>query len=86
MTLVCSSEIKGSPARRLNALIEWLGNPLAPVRNAVAVLRMAGPAEPVLMRQREIIDRQVTHMARLLDDLLDVSRITRGKTTLKNSR
>ena len=67
----------------LAMLAHELRNPLAPVRNAMAVLRLAGPDEAILQRQRGIIDRQVTHMARLLDDLLDVSRITRGKITLQ---
>ena len=62
-----------------------LRNPLAPIRNAVQVLRLAATQEGVLERQRDIIERQVTHMARLLDDLLDVARITRGNTTLKKS-
>jgi signal transduction histidine kinase len=64
-------------------LAHELRNPLAPIRNAIQILRMIGPQEGNLKRQRELIDRQVTHMARLLDDLLDVSRITRGKITLK---
>ncbi len=60
-------------------LAHELRNPLAPVRNAVEILRILGPAEPRLQRARDIIDRQVTHMARLIDDLLDVSRLARGK-------
>ena len=67
----------------LAMLAHELRNPLAPVRNAVQVLRIVGPCDPVLMRQRNIIDRQVTHMARLVDNLLDVSRITRGRIELK---
>ena len=67
----------------LAMLAHELRNPLAPVRNAMAVLRLAGPNEAILQRQRKIIERQVTHMARLLDDLLDVSRITQGKITLQ---
>lgn len=64
-------------------LAHELRNPLAPVRSAVEVLRRLGQAEPRLDRARDIIDRQVTHMARLIDDLLDVSRITRGKLALQ---
>ncbi len=67
----------------LAMLAHELRNPLAPVRNAVAVLRMIGPADSRLARQSEVIERQVSHMARLLDDLLDVSRISRGKIQLK---
>lgn len=67
----------------LAMLAHELRNPLAPIRNAVHVLHFAGGSEPILQRQRDIIERQVTHMAHLLDDLLDVSRITRGKIVLK---
>ena len=67
----------------LAMLAHELRNPLAPVRNAVAVLQYAGSTDPRLQRQSDIINRQVTHMARLLDDLLDVSRITRGKIDLQ---
>jgi PAS domain S-box-containing protein len=64
-------------------LAHELRNPLTPVRNAVEILRRVGPAEPRLQRARDIIDRQVAHMARLIDDLLDVSRIARGKLALQ---
>ena len=70
----------------LAMLAHELRNPLAPIRYAAQMLHLTG-ADPVhLQRQREVIDRQVTHMARLLDDLLDVSRITRGKITLQQER
>ena len=68
----------------LAMLAHELRNPLAPIRNAVQVLRLGGLGDPRMQRQREIIDRQVAHMAHLLDDLLDVSRITRGIVNLKN--
>ena len=67
----------------LAMLAHELRNPLAPIRNAVQILQMTGPKDQVLMRQRDIIERQVAHMARLVDDLLDVTRITRGTVTLK---
>jgi signal transduction histidine kinase/DNA-binding response OmpR family regulator len=67
----------------LAMLAHELRNPLAPVRNAVQLLRMIGVAEPVLSQARDIIDRQVTHMARLIDDLLDMSRLSRGKILLR---
>ena len=66
----------------LAMLAHELRNPLAPIRNAVQLLRQAGTDDALLQRQRDIIDRQVTHMARLLDDLLDVSRIVHGKIEL----
>jgi len=66
-------------------LAHELRNPLAPIRTSVGVLRAASPSEPHLRECRDIIDRQVAHMARLLDDLLDVSRLSRGKLTLQRS-
>jgi two-component system, chemotaxis family, CheB/CheR fusion protein len=62
----------------LAMLAHELRNPLAPVLNAIHVIRLRGPADPVLQQQRDVIERQVTQMKRLLDDLLDVARITRG--------
>jgi signal transduction histidine kinase len=70
----------------LAMLAHELRNPLAPIRNAVAILKQSGPAEPRVQRIRDIIERQVGHMAHLLDDLLDVSRITRGKIELRPER
>jgi signal transduction histidine kinase len=67
----------------LAMLAHELRNPLAPIRNAVELFRLAGPVEPRLQRANEIIARQVGHMTRLIDDLLDVSRITRGKIQLR---
>ena len=70
----------------LAMLAHELRNPLAPIRNAVEVLRRLVPAEPRLLQVREMIDRQVAHMAHLVDDLLDVSRISRGKILLRSQR
>jgi len=70
----------------LAMLAHELRNPLAPIRNAVYLLRLIGPAEPRLEQARDMIDRQVSHMVRLIDDLLDVSRITRGKISLRKER
>jgi PAS domain S-box-containing protein len=67
----------------LALLAHELRNPLAPIRTAAGILRARRPADAVLDRCREVIDRQVAHMARLLDDLLDVSRLSRGKLTLQ---
>jgi PAS domain S-box-containing protein len=63
-----------------------LRNPLAPIRNAVQILRHAGHDESILERARGMIERQVSHMTRLVDDLLDVSRISRGKILLHRER
>ena len=67
----------------LAMLAHELRNPLAPVRNAVQILRAVGSKEVAAQRQKDVIDRQVTHMSHLLDDLLDVSRVTRGKINLE---
>jgi PAS domain S-box-containing protein len=67
----------------LAMLAHELRNPLAPIRNAVHLLRHAGPSEPLLQGAREMIERNVNQMVRLVDDLLDVSRITRGKIRLE---
>jgi PAS domain S-box-containing protein len=60
-----------------------LRNPLAPILNAAQILRFKGAADPELIWCRDIIDRQVRQLARLLDDLLDISRITRDKLELR---
>ena len=70
----------------LAMLAHELRNPLAPIRNAVQILRLAGSDQDQSHKQREMIDRQVTHMSRLLDDLLEISRITRGKIELKREK
>jgi PAS domain S-box-containing protein len=70
----------------LAMLAHELRNPLAPIRTAIELLKQIGPDEPRLVRVREIIERQVRHQARLLDDLLDVSRISQGKVVLRRER
>ncbi len=67
----------------LAMLAHELRNPLAPVQNAVEILRHYQTSEPDVESAREIISRQVGHMARLIDDLLDVARITQGKMQLR---
>jgi PAS domain S-box-containing protein len=64
----------------LATLAHELRNPLAPIRNAVQLLKLAPEAAA---QARDIIERQVQHMVRLVDDLLDVSRITLGQVNLK---
>ncbi|HUE75150.1 MAG TPA: response regulator [Pirellulaceae bacterium] len=66
----------------LSMLAHELRNPLAPIRSAVDVLRLRDQDQPDVAWARDIIDRQVVHLVRLVDDLLDVSRITRGKIRL----
>lgn len=67
----------------LAMLAHELRNPLAPIRNAAQVLKLVGPADANQRWAREVIERQTQHLTRLVDDLLDVSRITRGKVTLQ---
>jgi signal transduction histidine kinase len=69
----------------LAMLSHELRNPLAPIRNAVEVIRRLAPAEPRLTMARDVVDRQVTLLARLVDELLDVSRMTEGKISLKRT-
>jgi len=76
--------------RRKDEFLAMLGhelrNPLAPIRNAVEVMKRIGSSEPRADWARDIIERQAQHLTRLIDDLLDVSRITLGKVTLKRQR
>lgn len=66
----------------LAMLAHELRNPLAPIRNAVQIMRHVPVENPRLDWARDVIDRQVLHLTRLVDDLLDVSRITRGTINL----
>jgi signal transduction histidine kinase/CheY-like chemotaxis protein/PAS domain-containing protein len=70
----------------LAMLAHELRNPLAPIRNAAQIFRARSPLGPELQWATEVIDRQVDQMTRLIDDLLDVSRITRGKIQLRKER
>jgi PAS domain S-box-containing protein len=67
----------------LAMLAHELRNPLAPVRNALQIMKQPGASGLILEKMRSMIERQVLHLARLVDDLLDVSRITRGKIQLR---
>jgi two-component system, sensor histidine kinase len=67
----------------LAMLAHELRNPLAPIRSAAALLAKLPTSLPALARIRGVIERQVAHMARLLDDLLDASRVASGKVTLQ---
>src|SRR5262249_53173856 len=55
----------------LAILSHELRNPLAPIRNAVELIRLKGPVDPELQWEREVIERQAQHLSRLVDDLLD---------------
>src|SRR5215472_1786193 len=70
----------------LALLAHELRNPLAPIRYALAANRKPGRTPEQRKQAEEIIERQIAHMSRLLEDLLDVSRITRGTLELKKTR
>jgi signal transduction histidine kinase len=67
----------------LATLAHELRNPLAPMVNAVAILRRAGKDQQVAERAHAMMERQLAQMVRLVDDLLDVARITTGKLTVR---
>ena len=66
----------------LAMLAHELRNPLAPIHNAVRIMRMKPVGDTQVEWARDVIDRQAAHLTRLVDDLLDVSRITRGKINI----
>ena len=76
--------------RRKDEFLAMLGhelrNPLAAIRNALWVLGEVGSQEEPDVRQREVIERQTRHLVRMVDDLLDVSRVTLGKIILKRQQ
>ena len=67
----------------LATLAHELRNPLAPLRNSLQILKSAGPGSEEAGMARDIMDRQLRQLVRLVDDLLDVSRITTGKVVLQ---
>jgi signal transduction histidine kinase/ActR/RegA family two-component response regulator len=70
----------------LATLAHELRNPLAPIRNALQVMRLAGGDGKAVDQSRAMIERQVQQMVRLVDDLLDLSRISSGKLELRRKR
>ena len=70
----------------LATLAHELRNPLAPIRNGLQVMRLAGNDACAVERSRDMIERQLAQMVRLIEDLLDVSRITRGTIELRKHR
>ena len=69
----------------LATLAHELRNPLAPIRNSVELLRLAGENVPIVQNLSDMMGRQVAHMVRLVDDLLEISRITRGTIELRRA-
>lgn len=70
----------------LAVLAHELRNPLAPIANALQVLKLAAGQPERVAALREVMERQTRQLVRLIDDLMDVSRITRGKLALRRSR
>ena len=70
----------------LATLAHELRNPLAPIRNALQVMRLAGDDSKAVDQSRAVIERQVQQMVRLVDDLMDLSRISGGKMELRRKR
>ena len=66
----------------LAMLSHELRNPLAPLKTSVDIMRLREMSDPVLIRARDVIDRQVQHLTHIIDELLDVSRITSGRIRL----
>jgi PAS domain S-box-containing protein len=78
--------LKQGEARKdefLAALAHELRNPLAPMRNAVAILGRKGPMDPEVAWSQGVIERQIDQLSRLIDDLLDIERISRGRLQLR---
>ncbi len=79
-------ELEASNRRKdrfLATLAHELRNPLAPIRSGVQIVRRCAPQEEVLQRTTQMMERQMGHLVRLVDDLLDVSRIMTGKVNLR---
>ncbi|RZA30932.1 MAG: PAS domain S-box protein, partial [Lysobacteraceae bacterium] len=70
----------------LATLAHELRNPLAPIRSGLSVMRLQGDNAASVGRVREMMERQVSHMVHLIDDLLDIARISGGKLELKKER
>jgi signal transduction histidine kinase/ActR/RegA family two-component response regulator len=67
----------------LATLAHELRNPLAPIRNSLHILRLSTSSDPAAEQICQMMERQVSHLVRLVDDLMEVSRITRGKVELR---
>ncbi|SAK78535.1 PAS/PAC sensor hybrid histidine kinase [Caballeronia fortuita] len=73
-------------SRRMNEFLALLGhelrNPLAPIRNAVSILKLKSSDDADVIRSRQIVDRQLAHLTKLVDDLLEAGRVSSGKIRL----
>ena len=70
----------------LAAVAHELRNPLAPMRNAVAILARKGPKDPEVAWSQSVIERQIEQLSRLIGDLVDLERLARGKLDLQRAR
>lgn len=77
------AEVDRRKTEFLATLAHELRNPLAPIKNGLRILRLGGDANASTAKTREMMERQVNHMVHLVDDLLDISRISGGKIELK---
>ena len=86
-TLAINNEELREADRRKNEFLAMLShelrNPLAPIRSGLYILNRAAPGSEQARRAQAVVDRQVGHMTRIVDDLLDVTRISRGKLQLR---
>jgi PAS domain S-box-containing protein len=84
-----ADELRRADVRKnefLATLSHELRNPLAPILNALHILRRDKCENPMAQQAREVMERQLRHLMRLVDDLLDISRIARGKIQLRKER
>lgn len=82
-------ELKDASRRKdefLTMLAHELRNPLGPIRNGLHLLKLSDSQSEPILQASEMMERQVVHMSRIIDDLLDVARITKGKISIKRSR
>jgi PAS domain S-box-containing protein len=81
-----ASELAQADTRK-NEFLAMLGhelrNPLAPIRNAVKIMKQRGSEDPALCWARDVIDHQTKQLSQLVDDLLEIARVTRGKVRLQ---
>ena len=85
-TLLALREADRRKDEFLATLAHEIRNPLAPIRNELEILRVARGNVEVVERSRAVMDRQLAHLVHLVDDLMDVSRITRGKLDLRREK
>ncbi len=81
--------LKGADSRKdefLATLAHELRSPLAPITSSLEILRLTGGSDGPARNARDVMERQVRHMVRLIDDLMDVNRITRNKLELRRER